>query len=284
MLTQVDVYGAVNSATALPLSGAGVYGDPVQIKKIDGLGPVKADIQTATYGAINREYLTGKFYGKRNIVLTLGLNPDWATQTVEELRQLLYAYFTPTQQVELRFQSTHLPEVNIFGYVESMDPNIFSADPEIDVSIICPSPNFVATASTVVTGDTVLQTTDVTTPINYVGNVPVGYNLKINRKSGFTNSLTGQTITIINKSPTITTFQSVAYVDASYNYQLNTEQGDKFVRKVGIASGAITNLMYSVALDANWPMISPGENDFLVQAPVANFTWTMTYFAEFGGI
>ena len=138
MLTQVDVYGAVNSATALPLSGAGVYGDPVQIKKIDGLGPVKADIQTATYGAINREYLTGKFYGKRNIVLTLGLNPDWATQTVEELRQLLYAYFTPTQQVELRFQSTHLPEVNIFGYVESMDPNIFSADPEIDVSIIHP--------------------------------------------------------------------------------------------------------------------------------------------------
>src|SRR5664279_2906619 len=64
--------------------------DPIQILKVDGLGPVKAAVTTTPFGDFDGESLPAASVGKRNIVLTFGLNPDWADQTFESLRAILY--------------------------------------------------------------------------------------------------------------------------------------------------------------------------------------------------
>jgi hypothetical protein len=76
-------------------------------------------------------------------VLTLGLNPNWVDQTVASLRRVLYRYLMPEAWTKLRFFSDDMPTVDIEGYVESFDPNMFTQDPEIQVSIICPKPDFI---------------------------------------------------------------------------------------------------------------------------------------------
>jgi hypothetical protein len=81
------------------------------------------------------------------------LNPNWATQSIADLRRTLYKYFRPTDKVELTFNSDEAPlQVHIFGTVESMDPEMFTQEPSIQVSILCHEPNFKALAPIIHSG------------------------------------------------------------------------------------------------------------------------------------
>ena len=51
--------------------------DPIHIRDITGLGPVKAEIATTPFATSDGELFQGSTVGKRNIVMTLGFNPDW---------------------------------------------------------------------------------------------------------------------------------------------------------------------------------------------------------------
>src|SRR4051812_7049320 len=151
--------------------------DPVQVFNVEGLGPVKAEISSTPFATGRGELYQGGSTGKRNIVLTLGLNPDWEEQTMSTLRQLLYRYFMPEEWCKLRFFSDYLPTVDIEGYVESFEPNIFSKDPEIQVSIICPKPDFIEANATVLSGLVDNGTAEIV--YTYVGTVETGLELRI---------------------------------------------------------------------------------------------------------
>ncbi len=103
MLTKVEVFGPV--PLILPLGEGETNTDPIQIRDVQGLGPVKANVNTSPFGSFDGEAYTGSSVGKRNIVLTLGLNPNWKDQSITSLRQLLYTYFMPKRAVTLRFFS-----------------------------------------------------------------------------------------------------------------------------------------------------------------------------------
>ena len=112
----------------LPLLEDGDAGsDPIQVIGIDGLGPVKAAITTAPFGAFDGEAYVGASVGKRNIVLTIGLHPDWAIQTIEELRQLLYNYFMSEGSAFLYWRgdfrrkgTTHISKANTKALSQSI--------------------------------------------------------------------------------------------------------------------------------------------------------------------
>ena len=142
MITKVEVFSA-RPAPILSLGGFMPSDDPVHIRDISGLGPVKAEITTTPSGASRGATFQGVSTDKRNIVLTLGLSPNWSTQTVSSLRQLLYAYFMTEQWCKLRFHSDELPTTDIEGYVEGFEPNHFAQDPEYQISIINPRPDFI---------------------------------------------------------------------------------------------------------------------------------------------
>src|SRR5215204_5425397 len=126
--------------------------DFVQVRHIEGLDPVKAFINTMAYGLTDGEAFLGSDIPSRNIVMTLGPNPNWTTWTYETLRQLIYSYFMTKITVNLVFDSDEVGIVQITGNVDSVIANPFSKDPEYIVSIICLDPYFYRVTPVVLTG------------------------------------------------------------------------------------------------------------------------------------
>ncbi len=281
MLTKLEVLGLRSNVPTLPLNEDSDAGnDPIQVLGINGLGPVKAAITTSPFGAFDGEALSGMSVGKRNIVLTIGLHPDWAVQTIEELRQLLYNYFMPKLLVQLRFHSTNFPVVKIDGYVESMEPNIFVKTPTIEVSIICPSPDFVALEETIITGIT--NDGSAYTDIEYIGSVSTGILLKVSKSVGTPGensiqiNMTGEYVPL--------TFLARGNLTDDIQWELSTTPGAKYVRSVSQSLGTITNYLNYISYDASWPMLYPGINRLSVITPVVGQNWELSYFTRFGGL
>jgi hypothetical protein len=281
VLTKLEVLGLRSLVPTLPLAEDGDAGsDPIQVLGINGLGPVKANITTAPYGAFDGEALSGMSVPKRNIVLTIGLHPDWSVQTIEELRQLLYNYFMPKLLVQLRFHSTNFPVVKIDGYVESMEPNIFVKSPTIEVSIICPAPDFIAVDAATITGIT--NDGSDTTDIEYIGSVSTGVILKITKAVG-TPGEDGIQINLSGEYAPLTFLARGNLTDDIY-WEMSTTPGGKYVRSVSQSLGTITNYLNDISYDASWPMLYPGLNRLSVITPVVGQNWELSYFTRFGGL
>lgn len=285
MLTQLEVFGLLPaSPPKLTLPILDILGEnPLQIKGIDGLEPVKADIITSPAGALDGELYSGSSIGKRNIVIKMGLNPNWQDQTIESLRAELYKYFMPRLGTRLRLTSTHLPTCEIIGYVENMDPNIFSKDPEIQISIICPKPDFVAVNESVVNGAVVDSGVD-TTLIDYPGSVPSGLTLDV-KTNAVLPSFSG-TLFIMMVRGTTDLFEAHADIDPTHLFRLNSIPGDKYVRTIRTTfpEEITDNLLNQAGPTKDWPVLLPGENNFAVIASELGQTWELSYFARFGGL
>ena len=283
MITRMEVLNWHTAAPELPLGGFMPNDDPVQILNIDGLGPVTAGISSSPFATGRGELYQGASTGKRNIVLTLGLNPNWEDQTISSLRQLLYKYLLPEQWTRLRFFSDHLPTVDIAGVVETFEPNIFSQDPEIQVSILCPKPDFVDIDATFLTGIVDEPGTD-ELEINYIGTVATGFELRI-QSSGILESYSGNLI-IRNKTISIAqAFQVLAVsIDPEKYLSLNTVKSTRWIRNVFTEEDLAINILAKMATNSVWPELSPGENLFSVEAAEPGQYWVLGYFNRFGGL
>lgn len=112
------------------------------IKSIDGLGPGKASINTTNIASDDGSIFNSARSEQRNIVLTLGcLQVDGVTKTIEDARQLTYKYFPKKKPLKF-YILTDNRELEITGYTESNNPNIFSDKETVQISIICPDPLF----------------------------------------------------------------------------------------------------------------------------------------------
>jgi len=282
VLTNLEVFGLESTVDPLPLDNGSARTDPLQIKNIEGLGPVKANIATALFGAFDGEYYTGSTVGKRNIVITIGLNPNWATQTVAELRKIIYGYLMPKQKVRLRFQSLHLPDLQIDGYVESLDPNIFAKDPEVQISIICPDPYYIAVEPTEISGQGIIGSSDVLEELYYMGNVPTGFVLRVNWTLVNATGL----VQILNQTVNLQEFKVTATINATSYLEISSVIGNKYAKLVNPETNVSTNILTKVQGDSVWPKLNPGKNMFgvLMSASSGEFPWTLSYFERFGGL
>ena len=282
MLTELKAYSSWPQVPTLLLDDVGSEDtDLLQIRNITGLGPVKANINTEPFGSIDGESLTGTSVPARNIVITIGLNPDWNIWSVEALRRLVNLYFMPKKAVRLVFFSDDIAPVEITGWVESNEPNIFSKDNEIDVSIICPDPYFSALDPTIVTG----ITSDGSDPleIDYQGSIETGINVKVTYVDGANPS----NVKVQAGDPALTHFQvSVAnIVTPSAYFEVNSVPGNKYIRNVTTPSGAITNLLNKLVSGSSWPVLQPGINPFYVSSSVIGHQdWQLTYYEKRGGL
>lgn len=285
MLTQLEVFGIQpSSPPKLTLPIGDILGvNPFQIRGIDGIGPNKADILTATLGGLDGEQYSGSSSGKRNIVITMGLNPDWQTQTIESLRQELYKYFMPKLGGRYRFISTHLPTCEILGYVESLEPNIFSKDPEIQISIICPQPDFIAVDETVVNG--IVGPTQTPVDVDYLGNVPTSVFLEISTASANPDSSGLFTAQILKDGVVIQSFAVTATVDTTKSLQINSTVGDKYVQNHIYTETNPVSLLSQMVAGSDWLQLEPpGLSQFNVINVETGQIWTLSYFARFGGL
>jgi hypothetical protein len=108
------------------------------ILNVDGVGPGKATINFTEMSAIDGSLYNSARLPSRNIVLSLKLLPK---PTVEDTRQLSYKFFPIKKRIKLLFE-THNRTSEIYGYVESNEPVIFTSQENTQISIICPDPYF----------------------------------------------------------------------------------------------------------------------------------------------
>jgi hypothetical protein len=282
MLTKLEVFSSNESAAELPLGGFMANDDPIHIRNMDGLGPVKAEITSTNLASGRGEVPQGSNTGKRNIVLALGFNPDWRVMTLTSLRQRLYEYFMPEEWTKLRFFSDELPTVDIEGVVESVEPNIFSQDPEFQVSVICHKPDFIESDATVYFG--VVDDGSTELEFDYIGTVTTGYELRIDRTP--TNpSYTGD-ITVVTKSPsTPQQFKAVGVtIDTDQYFKLSSVQGAKRVQEIDLLDGETTNILSKMTDDSVWPQLKKGKNYVSVAGAEPGQNWSLAYFNRFGGL
>lgn len=282
MITKLEVFSSQPGAPELPLGGFMPNDDPVQLRNIDGLGPVKAELTSTPFASGRGELYQGGFTGKRNIVISLGLNPNWENQTMATLRQLLYRYFLPEEWCKLRFYSQELPPVDIEGYVESFEPNIFSEDPEVQISVICHKPDFVEVDATIYEGTVDDGTLEL--EFDYSGTVPTGFELRVDRTVDNPSYTGAVKIThTAQLQPQVFEITPVT-IDTTKYFKLSTVRSKKRVYNVSVADGYLTNLLAWVTDVSVWPEIKPGQNLFSIQASEFGQVWTLAYFNRYGGL
>ena len=99
MLTAVEAFTPQGENLFLPLQdSSGGY----VVQDIDGLDPVNAQIVSSKFARLEGEQYQSSYREKRNILISLGLEPDYgAALSVSQLRSRLYDFFMPKSPVRL---------------------------------------------------------------------------------------------------------------------------------------------------------------------------------------
>lgn len=145
MLLSVNVLNPSNDELIMELTNPDACG--FTIRKIDGIGPTKSNINVYDVPSIDGGLFNSARTQARNITIKLGYmwiaTDEHTTPLIEDSRHLSYKYFPLKRKVRLEFV-TDYRTLYIDGYIESNEPDIFSKDETTTISIICPDPNFYA--------------------------------------------------------------------------------------------------------------------------------------------
>jgi hypothetical protein len=272
MITQIEVTNSLGNVMTLDFTDAssGIY-----VKDADGLGPVKASIVTSPLGTMDGVQRQSSRREARNIVFKIGLMPDFVTTTPYSLRSQLYDYFTTEEFVHMVVHSDG-PLVYIDGQVESCEPDIFSQEPGMVISVICFEPDFISPTTTSVAGSTVSDTTE--SAIAYPGSARAGilFTLNVNRSiSAFT---------IYNRQPdnTIQAFDFTAALISGDILTVDTRPGNRKATRT--RAGVGTSVLYGVSPQAKWTELVKGVNNLRVYATGAAIPYQIDYTSRYGGL
>lgn len=115
------------------------------VKSIKGIGPGKADINTTDFASSDGGVFNSSRSQIRNITLTLGIleytDAGGIYHSVEWVRHSTYKWFSKKRPVTV-IVTTDRTELLTYGYIESVDPDIFNKKETMAISIICPDPNW----------------------------------------------------------------------------------------------------------------------------------------------
>ncbi len=273
MLSQVEVLSDQGTTLILPV---GEDSNGYYVKDIDGIDPVSASLSSSAFGQLDGEVEQGARREKRNIILTVGLEPDYITRTVSQMRRELYTYFMPKSKVRLRFVSDDLETVSIQGTVEDMDAPPFTSDPQAVVSIVCYKPDFLSINETTLPGSSTSSAVD--TVLNYPGSVDAGFLFQLNPNRSIAGFVINQTLP--NSSQRTLEFQ---YPMVSGDIlRLSTVAGNKFATLT--RSSTLKSVVGGVSPQADWLQLAPGSNKLRVSIAGAAIPFSIKYTSRYGGL
>ena len=273
MLQTVEVRTEQGDLLSLPLQDV-VSG--YIINNIEGLDPVKATLVSSSFANMDGQQYHSSRRETRNIVMTIGLEPDYVETTVQDLRRGLYDFFMPKSLANLRFVMDDGLEADIQGRVESFETPLFSKEPEVAISLICFDPDFFDATANVISGNTTSDTTETT--INYDGTVDTGVLLQVNPNRSLSS------FTVYHRDPS-GTLRSLDFSAAMVNgdiVKISTVTGNKYARKT--TAGTESSALYGVSPQSYWLKLQPGNNTIRVYATGAAIPYTLTYFDRYGGL
>ena len=136
MIKSISVTNHLNETIKMELVAPEKSG--FAVLNIDGLGPPKANINSTSMSTGDGAIYNSSRLEVRNIVIQLSF---LYSPTIEFVRQKSYKYFPIKKRIKLTIETDNRL-CEIYGYVESNEPTIFSKDEGTQISIICPDPYF----------------------------------------------------------------------------------------------------------------------------------------------
>lgn len=281
------------------------YSSGINVKNITGITPVGGEVYITPFASIDGGVFAGSRVPSRNIVLTLGMmnNPENA----EPSRMKLYNYFRIKDSVTLIFY-TESRILQVFGYVDDVDVDIFSKEEIATVSITCVDPwfhsetnNAIAFSGTMPSFefpfsneslvDPLLEfgtiSIDTRTDIMYEGDIQTGFELRITFLSNdfhniyFYNMITKERMTIFTDQITNITGNALSSGDELY---ISTVSGDRHAYL--LRNGIFTNVIAAIDKNATWFQLTKGGNVFAFSSDrgVENIMMNITYRDAYAGI
>ena len=134
MIKEIRITNYTNETKTLYLNQP--YSSGFAIEKIDGLGPVKANVITNNIANLDGAIFNSSRINYRNIVFSIYFVD---IPTIEDARLESYRWFSLKQKIKIAVK-TDSRECECIGYVESNEPDIFNRKEKTTISIICPDP------------------------------------------------------------------------------------------------------------------------------------------------
>ena len=279
MINQVLVNNAAGDLLVLDLYDVT---NGYALEKVEGLDPVRATIVGASYASLDGVSFQNAKNDQRNLKFRISLEPNYIDQSVQSLRQGLYAFFMPKSKVVIQFydELTGLNSADISGYVETCEAPLFTSEPAMDVSILCSDPDFVAHDETVFSNNSVSGGTTYVT-LNYEGTVDSGFVFALD----VDRTLAALTIKRLAPDGTykIMTFAFASNLLAGDVLYVSTVPGNKYVDL--LRSGVRSAILFSLSRSSDWISLEPGAYQINVDTGVgASIPYTITYNDRFGGL
>lgn len=247
------------------------------VKNIDGLGPVKVTQNTfSTPFDPGLSYLSSQA-GERNIVLTIGFNPNYAANSSPaSLRRSLIPVFTPGKRVRLTITDDLLGDRWIEGWVESHDPTIFSAEPTVLISVMCVDPYFHGTSGTVEVVPVFTSGTNIT--LTNLGDVNVGFiwNYTINTKTPGT--LYNPVLTQRGVKGNRASWSTLRGSNAKDIWHFSSQKGTRGLSLT--RAGVTTSQLGYIAGNLTDMVLEPGDNLFFYAPTDLSYIASQQFFYE----
>lgn len=273
MLTKVEVTNSQGALLGLQLDDVS---DGLILEDIQGLDPVKATLVSSSFANLDGEQYHSSRREARNVKLTIGLEPDYITSSVRDLRKRLYGFFMPKSEVTLLFYDSDGLTVNIVGRVESCETALFTKEPAMDISIMCFDPDFIDPNVVTINGMSVSDSTELLIP--YDGTVETGILLELDVNRDLTQ------FTIYHRPPdgTLRTTDFAASLTTGDTLKISTVPGSKYATLTRAASDS--SLLYGISPQSNWIELQNGDNYLRLYAEGAGIPYTITYTPRYGGL
>lgn len=237
---------------------------------IEGLTPPQTAVNTSAGGLIDGTFYNSSRVEQRNIVITLVLNGD-----IETNRQRLYKIFNIKKPCTIYFQNANR-NVQIIGYVETLESDLFTMREQVQISIICPRPYFEDLETIYTELSEIIRMFQFPFSIEYNDPIPfseiVQYPLCTINNGGdvecgciiaiaITGAVTGLTI----YDTTQQTFIGFNYIFAAGDQiAINTISGQMGATLT--RDGQKINLLNYIAPNSTWFRLDLGDNEFTFTA------------------
>jgi hypothetical protein len=273
MLDKFEVRTAQGTLLSFPMGdSSGGY----EVRDIQGLDPVEATISSSTFAGVPGSQFHSAQLADRNITMKIGFKPDYVTTSVKSLRNRLSSFFTPAEEINLRFYDDEGLTVDTFGRVEYCRAPLFAQKPGADISVVCFDPAFLGLSPVGVSGASVSDDTE--TVISYDGSADTGFefHLFIHR------DLSEFTIYARSPSGVLSTMDVAGTFQAADVLSITTITGAKSA--ILSRGGSDTSVLYAVSPQSSWYQLKQGDNRIRVYAEGAPVPYTITYTDRYSGL
>lgn len=260
------------------------------ITDIQGLTRPQAAINTSTGGALDGTFFNSSRVEQRNLVITVELHGD-----IEANRQQLYSICSINKPCTIFFKNKNR-DVQIIGYVETLEGDLFTSDEKMQISIICPRPYFEDLNAIYTELSEIVRLFEFPFCIEESDPIPfseiVDYPLCTVKNSGDVECGCKMTVEVTGSVTGLTIHNSTTQKFFGLNYSFtagDTITIDTISGEMGVSllrSGVITNLLNYVTAGSTWIKLALGDNDFTFTTTTGDDAVRVTFVSTnlYGGV